>query len=149
MKTIIFDWKRTLYSPDERQLIDGALDILSFLKDKGLYLAVVGKGDTDMYEEVERLGVKDYFNHIAFREGTKDKELFEEVVEKEGPDQTVFIGDRVRSELAVGNALGCRTVWVRQGKFADETPENKDQEPTYTVISLAEAQQLLQTILDK
>lgn len=148
MKTVAFDWKRTLYSPEEKDLIDGAVDILAFLKDRNMYLAVVGKGDTDMYDEVERLGVKNYFDHVAFREGSKDADLFEEVVNKEGPDQTVFIGDRVRSELEVGNKLGCRTIWVKQGKFAAETPENKGQEPTYTVTSLAEAQQLLQT-LDK
>lgn len=147
MKTVIFDWKRTLYSPEEKGLIDGAIDILSFLKQKGIYLAVVGNGNTDMYEEVERLGVKDYFNHVAFREGTKDAELFEEVVDKEDADQTVFIGDRVRSELEVGNILGYRTIWVKQGKFAIETPENKDQEPSYTVSSLQEAQALVATLL--
>lgn len=147
MKTIIFDWKRTLYVPEEKQLSDGATDLLSFLKGKGMYLAVVGKGDIDMYTEVERLGVKDYFNHIAFREGAKDADLFKEVVNYAGPDQTLFIGDRVRSELEVGNKLGCRTIWVKQGKFAGETPENEGQEPTYTVTSLKEAQQLIETTL--
>lgn len=147
MKTLIFDWKRTLYDPETKSLINGAVDILTFLREKGIYLAVVGKGDTDMYEEVERLGVKDYFSHVAFREGTKDTDLFEEVVNREGSDQTVFIGDRVRSELEVGNLLGCRTIWVRQGKFADEAPENKNQEPTYTVASLTEAKQLIETTL--
>jgi FMN phosphatase YigB (HAD superfamily) len=147
MKTIIFDWKRTLYSPEERQLIDGALDILAFLKDKDIYLAVVGKGDTDMYKEVDRLNVKDYFDHIAFREGAKDSGLFEEVVDKAGAAQTIFIGDRVRSELEVGNTLGCRTIWVKQGKFSIETPENKNQEPTYTVVSLSEAKRLIETLL--
>ncbi|TAL14276.1 hypothetical protein EPN95_03445 [Patescibacteria group bacterium] len=147
MKTVIFDWKRTLYSPEDKDLIDGAVGILSFLKDKGMYLAVVGKGDTDMYDEVDRLGVRDYFSHIAFREGSKDVELFEEVVNKAGPDQTIFIGDRVRSELEVGNTLGCKTIWVRQGKFADEEPENKNQEPTYTVASLLEARSLLGALL--
>jgi FMN phosphatase YigB (HAD superfamily) len=147
MKTVIFDWKRTLYNPEEKSLIDGSLDILSFLKDKGISLAVVGKGDTDMYEEVDRLGVKDYFSHVAFREGTKDSDLFKEVVDLAGPSETIFIGDRVRSELEVGNQLGCRTIWVKQGKFADETPENSHQEPTYTVASLTEAKHLIETTL--
>ncbi len=147
MKTVIFDWKQTLYNPEQKNLIEGAADILTYLKNKGMYLAVIGKGNVDMYDEVERLGVKQYFNHVAFREGTKDAELFEEIVNKEGADQTIFIGDRVRSELEVGNSLGCRTIWVKQGKFADELPENKNQEPTYTVNSLLEAQQLLETIL--
>jgi FMN phosphatase YigB (HAD superfamily) len=147
MKTIIFDWKRTLYNPDDKNLIDGAVAILKFFKDKGMYIAVVGKGNTDMYKEVERLGVSPYFNHVAFREGTKDIELFEEVVDIAGSGETLFIGDRVRSELEVGNRLGCRTVWIKQGKFADEVPENSHQEPTYTVASLKEAKQFIETTL--
>jgi FMN phosphatase YigB (HAD superfamily) len=147
MKTIIFDWKGTLYNSEEKQLISGAVDILSFLKNKGVYQAVVGKGDADMYEEVERLGVKDYFSHIMFREGTKGADLFEDLVNREGANQTIFIGDRVRSELEVGNKLGAVTIWVKQGKFADEAPENKDQKPTYTVTSLSEARKLLETTI--
>jgi FMN phosphatase YigB (HAD superfamily) len=147
METIIFDWKRTLYNPDNATLIDGAVELLTFLTSRGTYLAVVGKGDCDMYGEVERLSVKKYFNHIAFREGAKDFELFEEVVAIAGPDKTLFIGDRVRSELAVGHTLGCHTLWIRQGKFADETPENDDQTPTYTVQSLIAARQLIEKIL--
>lgn len=147
MRTIIFDWKQTLYSPDEKKLIDGAIEILAFAKDKGLYIAVVGKGGDDMYDEVERLDVKPYFNHTAFREGDKDPGLFADVVAVNGPGETVFVGDRVRSELQVGNSLGCQTVWVKQGKFADELPENDTQKPTYTVASLAEAKHLLETLL--
>lgn len=146
MRTMIFDWKQTLYNPEEKKLIDGAVDILSYLKDKGVYLAVIGKGGDDMYDEVARLGVKEYFDHIAFREGTKDAGLFTEVVDIEGPAQTVFVGDRVRSELEVGNSLGCRTIWVKQGKFANELPENKNQIPTHTVTSLHEAQKVLKTV---
>lgn len=147
MKTVIFDWKQTLYNPDDKNLIDGAVDILSLLKDKGMYLAVIGKGSTDMYDEVERLGVKHYFNHIAFREGDKDVSLFEEIVNKAGAAETLFVGDRVRSELAVGNSLGCRTIWIRQGKFANEGPENDTQQPTYTVTSLRGAMRLIETTL--
>lgn len=147
MQTVIFDWKRTLYDPDEKQLIDGAIELLTFLKSKNLFLAVVGKGNADMYDEVDRLGVASYFNHIAFREGAKDADLFQNLVDAAGPSNTIFIGDRIRSELEIGNELGAYTIWVKQGRFAIETPENQTQEPTYTVASLHETTQLLKTLL--
>ncbi len=39
---------------------------------------------------------------------------------KGDPKKTIFIGDRVRSELEIGNKLGATTIWVKQGIFADE-----------------------------
>ena len=48
----------------------------------------------------------------------------------------VVIGDRVRSELAVGKSLGATTIWVKQGKFAEEGPENDQQQPDNIVSSL-------------
>jgi len=145
MKTIIFDWKRTLYDPDSRELIDGALDILNFLKNKSVRLALVGKGAQDMHDEVERLGVKNHFEHVNFREGSKDASLFKTFIDKRSPEDTLFIGDRVKSELAVGNSLGATTIWIRQGKFADDVPDGPAEQPNYTFASLKE----LRTFLEK
>jgi FMN phosphatase YigB (HAD superfamily) len=142
MKTVIFDWKRTLYDPDNKILIPGAEELLTFLKQKNISLVLIGKGTQEMHDEVERLGLKDYFNHIFFREGAKDSHLFAQYIKKDSPKETIFIGDRVRSELAVGNNLGATTIWVKQGKFAREEPENENQIPTFTVPSLSSVKAL-------
>jgi FMN phosphatase YigB (HAD superfamily) len=47
------------------------------------------------------------------------------------------IGDRVRKEIALGKALGCRTIWVKQGKFSDEGPRHSGEAPDITVRRLA------------
>ena len=141
--SIIFDWKRTLYNPDDGTLIDGSMEILEFLKKHNISLFLIGKGGLDMYSEVDRLGVKKYFKNIVFQEGAKEETLFKPYVSNENAHNTIFIGDRARSELAVGKALGATTIWVRQGKFSEETPENKDQESNYTVASLRETKELL------
>ena len=95
-----------------------------------------------MYAEVKRLGVEEYFTKIIFEEGAKEESLFSQFLSRE-PRDTLFIGDRIQSELAIGKALGATTLWVRQGKFADEVPTHADENPDYTVKSLAEAKELL------
>lgn len=137
MKTIIFDWKRTLYDPESKTLVASAFDLLTFLQKKHIPLVLIGKGGQDMYDEVKRLGVKKYFTHVLFREGVKDSNLFTSFIDKESPKKTIVVGDRVRSEIAVGNRLGATTIWFKQGKFAAEEPESDDQRPTFTITSLS------------
>lgn len=147
MKTFIFDWKQTLYDPDNRQLIDGALDVLEFLKAKPTRMVLFGKGSQDMHAEVQRLGVAIYFLHINFTEGPKEPMLFEPFVDEEFPEDTVFIGDRVKSELVVGNSLGATTIWIKRGEFAAEVPEGPVEQPTHTFGSLQELKEFLEQLL--
>lgn len=137
IRNIIFDWKRTLYDPDTKKLIEGAVDLLEFIKARNIPMVLVGKGEEDMNDEVNRLRLREYFSEIVFAEGEKDPDVFAKYLTRP-PENTLFIGDRVRSELEIGNKLGATTIWVKQGKFATELPENRNQEPDYTVDSLAE-----------
>lgn len=137
MDIIIFDWKRTLYDPDNKELISGVLDLLEYIKSQNIQMVLVGKGGEDMQGEVNRLGVKNYFKHIVFAQGEKDPEVFASHMTQD-PKKTVIIGDRVRSELKIGKSLGAITIWIKQGKFAAEEPENEEQEPDYIVNSLGE-----------
>lgn len=146
IKNIIFDWKRTLYDPDTKELIAGALDVLEKIKDMGVLAVLIGKGGEDMSLEVDRLNVRGYFQDIVFAQGDKDPNVFAKYISKEKPEDTFIIGDRVRSELEIGNVLGATTIWVKQGKFASELPENDGQQPDYTVSSLAEALKILLSI---
>lgn len=143
---IIFDWKRTLYDPDRGILIRGAEDVLNYLVSKNLKLILVGKGGEDMQREVDKLDVRNFFTDIVFAEGEKDPNVFAKYLTKI-PKNTLFIGDRVRSELEIGNKLGATTIWVRAGKFADELPEIKEQEPDYTVKSLTDCLNFLKSNL--
>src|SRR3989338_11231494 len=98
---IIFDWKRTLYDPDAKALIEGAQEILEYFKNKNTPMILVGKGGDDMNAEVERLGVRKYFSDIIFAEGEKDPNVYVPYIPKDDPTKAVFIGDSVRSELEI------------------------------------------------
>lgn len=145
IKNIIFDWKRTLYDPDTKSLIKGALKLLKFIKSKDIVISLIGKGGEDMEEEVKRLNVRKYFSFTFFAEGDKDPSVFNKIIST-NPKETVLIGDRVRSEIEIGNRLGVITIWVKQGKFAEEKPENAEQEPTYTVTVLPDCLGVIQSL---
>lgn len=146
VKNIIFDWKRTLYDPDQKTLIVGAKNLLEFIKSNNISMVLIGKGGEDMQREVDRLKVGKYFRQIVFAEGEKDPQVFIPFISKDDPKRTVFIGDRVRSELEIGKKLGATTIWVKQGKFASEEPLNEDQKPEHTVSNLTDCRLLLQNL---
>lgn len=139
IESVIFDWKRTLYSPDDRELITGANELLSKLGEASIKLYLVGKDKTgDMPEEVERLGVAHYFDEIHFvRDGKSDDDIGR-YIDRNHPEKSVVVGDRVRSEIEVGNRLGAITIQVKQGIFADELPETDIQKPNLIVEALQE-----------
>lgn len=112
-------------------------------------MVLIGKGGEDMQQEVDRLGVKKYFQHIIFAKGDKDPQVFIPFISKNNPKETILIGDRVRSELLIGNQLGATTIWVKQGKFAAEEPEVEEQQPTYTVLNLINCLKLLKKLSRK
>lgn len=140
---VIFDWKRTLYDPATETLIQGAIELLKFLKKKNVPMMLIGKGGRDMQSEVKKLKIGKYFRQVIFEEGKKNFDLFIPFISKDDSKKTAFIGDRVRSELEIGNKLGATTIWVKQGKFAEEEPEDDYQKPDFIVKSLKECLELL------
>jgi ribonucleotide monophosphatase NagD (HAD superfamily) len=144
---IIFDWKQTLYDPETKTLIQGAEEIFMFIKDHGIEAVIIGKGGEEMYAEVDRLGITHYFADIIFDE-EKDEEQFIPFVAMSEAKNTHVVGDRVKTEIAIGNRLGATTVWVKQGPFATEEPEKDEEKPTHIVSSLQELHQLFQQLFN-
>jgi|SRR3989344_8602878 len=141
--SIIFDWKQTLYDPDSGKLIAGAEDVLSYLQGRNVTVYLIGKGADDMYDEVIRLRVRPYFKDILFVGTEKHPHHFKKFVHKTSPAYTLIIGDKLNSEIEVGNLLGATTIQVRQGKFASDVPENQSQNPDIIVNNLPELLSIL------
>lgn len=149
MYTVIFDWKRTLYNPDSKTLIEGTLRLLKYLKQTNINIILIGKGGEEMYQETKRLKIQKYFSKIIFQKGKKNKKIFFPFVSKKNPELTLVIGDRVRSELKIGNQLKTTTIWIKQGKFSKERPLNKNQKPKYIVFSVFELLEFLKKIFQE
>lgn len=139
----VFDWKRTLYSPESRGLINGTRDLLELLEEAEVPCHLIGKGQQDMYMETRRLDVSRFFRTIVFEPGDKDVDKFAVNIDALRPQDTFVIGDRVRSEIAVGNRLGATTIQVCQGRFANELPQLPEQMPDHIVHSLPEVGALI------
>ena len=140
IRGIIFDFNRTLYDPETGMLTEGALDLLEHLKAKVYKMCLISKKTTsDRREQISRLGLDGYFLDVqVLDEDAKTAKSFErcsEVMALQASEIAV-VGDRVRSEIALGNDLGMMTFWYRAGKFASEAPRNSREIPGNTIWRL-------------
>lgn len=148
MQRIIFDWKRTLYDPESHILCEGTQELLAFLDSQKIEMVLVGKGQPETVQDVIRLGIARYFLKIFFVGTTKSKELFSPFI-SEPSRETYVVGDRVHSEIEIGNELGATTVWIKSGLFATEFPDSDLQKPTHTFSGLLDFLHYLQQNLNK
>ena len=54
------------------------------------------------------------------------------------PEEAVMIGDRLDNDIFPAKALGMKTVWLRQGFGALQTPKGPEYTPDHTIDSLTE-----------
>jgi FMN phosphatase YigB (HAD superfamily) len=136
---IIFDYNRTLFNPDSNALYDGVVELLRNLSVQNR-LFLVSKNEPGRRQHISELGIASYFARIAFVE-QKSCQLFTDLV----GDSTdvVVVGDRVKDEIGIGGALGFVTIWVQQGKFADEVPSSAAEQPTFITTSVTGVQNII------
>ena len=68
----------------------------------------------------------------------KNIKHFVDLVNKINSRQTLVIGDRIQSEISVGKSLNTTTIWIQNGKFADQVPRNESEQPDFIVNNLIE-----------
>ncbi|MBI4049472.1 MAG: HAD family hydrolase [Candidatus Doudnabacteria bacterium] len=156
IKAIIFDWGGTLF--DKNGEISGAYELLTFCKAKGYRLAVATITTMETGEErinrikSSRLGK--FFEIIKachldpskVHEVTDDKgRLFDKIVEYFNFPQSeiMIIGDRTFRDIRYATLKGHPSIWVKNGKFAHELPNDQTGQPTYTVKYLSEIMKII------
>lgn len=141
IRGVIFDFNRTLYDPDTKQLVSGATTILAWLQDRGCQLCLISKKSAEERELlISSLGLNRYFRKILVIEGSKQESHFQECLSAMAlpASEVAVVGDRIREEIYLGNRMGMHTIWYRSGKFAAEVPENSAQLPRCIITSLEE-----------
>jgi len=136
---IIFDYNRTIFNPDTGALYLGVLELINNLS-KNHELSLISKNEPGRKDVLQELGIDTFFKNILFVD-TKSTEIFKQIVGNE--NMAIVVGDRIFGEIAVGNELGYITVWVRQGKFKDEIPKSKHQEPNHTIDNIRELKEII------
>ncbi len=148
IKAIIIDWGRTLWDNEKGVLFPGTREIIEYLKTKGYRLAVLSISPPERIDDkkktIDASGIKKYFEKVVVST-KKEKEDIDEIVKTLGLDygEVMVIGDRIVREVKIANQLGMKSVWLKQGKFSEELPNEETGNPTYTIFSLQELKSIL------
>ncbi len=142
-KAVVFDFNRTVFDPDADALMPGAAELIATLKQHGVTLFLVAKGDEERRKRIEQLGLVSLFKKITVNQSKSVEDYQSCMVLCPAGTQFFAIGDRVKVEIRHANSCGMTTIWFRNGKFASEEPGSDDERPQFTIMSLAEAATLI------
>lgn len=149
IKAAIFDWGYTIRDHENNRIFPEAIALLEILQNQGIILVLISRAvDVNKrWEEFRDSSMEKYFQEMDVipRENTKE---FLHILNKIGvkPEETLIIGDRIKSEIVEGNKIGAITVWFRNGKFADEFPDSEEEKPDYTITSFKEVVPIIQKL---
>lgn len=117
MSLIIWDFRNTIYNTDTEDFYEGALEVLEAFKEKYTQILISATDNVEQrIELIQKLALDKYFVDIIITH--KTKKTFEDLIKKyNGPaEETYVIGDRYDSEIAIGNELGAKTIWIQNGR---------------------------------
>jgi ribonucleotide monophosphatase NagD (HAD superfamily) len=142
-EAVIFDYNRTLVRGEETPPIffPETTSVLKILKDRGIKMAVVSVGEnpSQRLQEFELLRLADYISvfKIVGKDERKDLQPVLDELQVEAK-ACVVVGDRIKKEITEGNRVGATTVWLQQGKFAEELPETSEETPDFIIKTLSQ-----------
>lgn len=136
-KALIFDFGRTIYDKDNNCLFPKITEVFEYCRTNGYKLFMISNYETGREEIIRDSGVRKYFDKIVVTKG-KNKKDFLRCISGVGlePKDVLVVGDRIKSEIRIGNELGADTVWFKHGKYSGVKPENYAEKPTHTIIRL-------------
>lgn len=135
---IIFDFNRTLYDPETDSLMEGAFTVLEALFARGEELHLVSRQEGGREDLLQRLGIDYFFTSVHFVP-EKTRAHFQDIIASTSDvsREVYVVGDYLKSEIALGNQCGAKTLWLKRGAFADDMPLPHE-EPWRTIHSLKE-----------
>ena len=107
-------------------------------------LGVIANQAKDLKARLRAWGILPYFNAVAssWEAGVlkPDPALFRYALSlaRCAPAEAVMVGDRLDNDIFPAKALGMKTVWLRQGFGALQTPNGPEYTPDYRIDSLKE-----------
>lgn len=147
IKAIIFDFNGTLFHSIS-QLAPGAENLFAFCKEHSIRMAAITAG---VYEEtvIHHLGLDEAMEKIqVVQDGGKTPMAFQQLLDEMGvaPEQAIAIGDMKGKEIRCMNMIGGKTIWIHGGHLGSPSV-NPDENPTYSVENLKEAQEVLEQLI--
>lgn len=125
-------------------LIDGAVDLLDYLKSK-YRLCVLSNGFTEMqYVKIKSAGLEGYFDEIVLSDvvGINKPQvgIFDYALQKlnAGKSEVIMVGDNYSSDIVGAHNANIEQIWYNPNK-----QEAVDFKPTYTIEHLSEVKSIL------
>ncbi len=152
IKTIIFDWGRTLFDVDNKKEISDSEEVLLYCKEKGYKMCVVSlarplTGDSveSRRKQIEDSTLFQYLDIVEVTDVKEKDEILDQLVKTfDSPkEEILFVDDRTVKSIRYGNKNGHPTVWLQRGPFAEELPNEETGEPTFTINTLAELKNII------
>lgn len=151
IKAIIFDWGRTLFDSETKEIYSDSEEILIYCKEKGYRLLLVSLvsplANASLEErksQIENSHLRKYFELVEVVEGDKDK-ILEQLIKNLNlqKEEILMVDDRVIRSIKYGNKNGHITAWLQKGTFANELPNPDTGIPTFTIKSLLELKNII------
>jgi FMN phosphatase YigB (HAD superfamily) len=148
MKILVFDLDNCMY---DSHGIDGPVELYPDVRDvvvdlaKRHMLVLLTAGDHEVqWDKILKSDIVKNFRHVMIvpEKGEKKFTMLEvlrrlpEVVLPE--HKVIVIGDRIDLEIKYANELKYTSVRVRRGKYRDDEPKTKAEEPDKTIYSFQE-----------
>ena len=126
-------WEAEFYV--HTQLMDGAEDVLQFLKSRGLTLGLITNGTVYAQNfKIDHVGIRHWFDSIVVSDEVQvnkpDRKIFEIALERleARPEASVYIGDHPLNDMKGAQDAGLKTIWLegfRVWDLPDVQPHRK------------------------
>ncbi len=130
--------------PEKNHLLDGALELLQYVTDKGYAIHIITNGFNEIQaKKIASSGITHFFGHVITFESASakkpDRRIFEYALQLSGAKATesVMIGDNWFADILGAKESGLDTI------FYNPAGLQFDQSPTYDIRKLSEIQSIL------
>lgn len=115
------------------------------LRDLGYRLGIITDGKAiKQWEKLIRLGIQHFFDTVVISEYAGNEKPNEKIFRlalkniKCKAEEAMMVGDRLDKDISGANKIGMVTVKISKGKYRDQKPRTKSEEPAYLISNLKE-----------
>lgn len=127
--------------------------VLLKLREMGYQLGIISEGRAvKQWQKLIQLGIQHLFHYVLISEEinveTMTPELFRMAFKelKINPNETIFIGNRLDTDILCANEVKLVSVRIRKGEFRLEEPKSPNTTPNYEINKLSDIFDLLEKL---
>lgn len=136
------------YRHELEKLYPDTIEVLRSLSER-YPLGIIANQTDGLYERLKFWNISGYFSLVVsswdYQIMKPDARLFHIAVEKSGYEasETVMVGDRLDNDIFPAKALEMKTIWIKQGFGALQTPRSEAYYPDAEIECLSGLLQIL------